>query len=291
MIADRRAGIRILVRESVRPLLALFAWDVVVVLLFQLTHRSWMDQPALPLSLIGSALVLFLNVRNTAAYNRWWEARTLWGAVTNNARSFARQMATLLGGAPEPTRAMIGFSHALRGALAGTDVTATVQALLTPGLAERVAGRRNQVAAILFEIGLSVRALADARRVHPAAQAEIERILSDLSNAQGGLERIRNTPLAVQFSVLPWLLVRAFCLVLPLSMVQELGWITPLGSTVVGFLFVALDEIGADLEAPFAAGPHAVPMEAITRTIEIDLRQAIGDPAPDPMQPVDGVLA
>ena len=117
MIADRRAGMRLLVRESVRPLLALFAWDVVVVLLFQLAHRPWMDQPALPFSLIGSALVLFLNVRNTAAYNRWWEARTLWGAVTNNARSFARQMATLLDGMPDATRAMIGFAHALRGAM------------------------------------------------------------------------------------------------------------------------------------------------------------------------------
>ncbi len=291
MIADRRAGMRILVRESVRPLLALFAWDVVVVLAFQLAHRSWMDQPALPFSLIGSALVLFLNVRNTAAYNRWWEARTLWGAVTNNARSFARQMQSLLGGAPELTRAMIGYAHALRGALAGADVSGTVEALLTPELAGRVAGLRNRPTALLFEIGVAVRVLAEARGVHPAAQAGIDRILSDLANAQGGLERIRNTPLAVQFSVLPWLLVRVFCLVLPLSMVQELGWITPLGSTVVGFLFVALDEIGADLEAPFAPGLHAVPMAAITRTIEIDLRQAIGDPAPEPMQPVDGVLA
>ena len=61
MIADRRSGIRVLVRESVRPLLALFAWDVAVVLAFQLAHRPWMDQPALPFSLIGSALVLFLN--------------------------------------------------------------------------------------------------------------------------------------------------------------------------------------------------------------------------------------
>ncbi len=291
MIADRRAGIQLLVRESVRPLLALFAWDVVVVLVFQLAHQPWMDQPALPFSLIGSALVLFLNVRNTAAYNRWWEARTLWGAVTNNARSFARQMAALLDGAPEATRAMIGFAHALRGALAGVDVAAEVRALLTPELAARVDGRRNQPAAILFAIGLAVRAQAVARGTHPAAQAEIDRILSDLSNAQGGLERIRNTPLAIQFSAVPRLLVRIFCLVLPLSMVQELGWITPLGSTVVGFLFVALDEIGADLESPFASGPHAVPMHAITRTIEIDLREAVGDPAPAPMQPVGGVLS
>jgi putative membrane protein len=291
MIADRRAGITNLVRESVRPLLALFAWDIIVVLVFQLAHRSWMDQPALPFSLIGSALVLFLNVRNTAAYNRWWEARTLWGSVVNNTRSFSRQMATLLHGAPELTRAMIGFAFALRGGLTGTDVSVELQPLLTPDLAARVRGRRNQANAILYEIGVAVRARAEMEGIHPAAHAEIDRILSDLANGQGGLERIRNTPLAIQFSLLPRLLVRVFCLVLPLSMVQELGWITPFGSTLAGFLFVALDEIGADLENPFEASAHALPMRAITRTIEIDLLQSIGEPAPEPLAPVHGVLA
>ena len=90
MIIDRRTGLIQLLREGLRALLVLFAWDIFVVLIFQMAHRRWMDQPSLPTSLIGSALVLFLSVRNNAAYARWWEARTLWGAVTNNARSFSR---------------------------------------------------------------------------------------------------------------------------------------------------------------------------------------------------------
>ncbi len=290
MITDRRAGAAHLVRESVRSLLLLFAWDVVVVLAFQLAHKPWMDQPTLPYSLIGSALVLFLNVRNTASYNRWWEARTLWGSVVNNTRSFSRQMATLLPGAPELTRAMIAYVHALRGGLGGTDTSADVERLLTPELSARIKGRRNQANAVLYEIGVGVRAHVQAGHIHAAAHAEIDRILSDLANGQGGLERIRNTPLAIQFSALPGLLVRVFCIVLPLSMVQELGWITPFGSTLVGFLFVALDKIGADLESPFAHSVHAQPMQSMCRTIEIDLLQAIGDPAPEPLTPVNGVL-
>ena len=79
MIVDRRTGLIQLLREGLRALLVLFAWDVFVVVVFQTAHRPWMDQPSLPTSLIGSALVLFLSVRNNAAYARWWEARTLWG--------------------------------------------------------------------------------------------------------------------------------------------------------------------------------------------------------------------
>jgi putative membrane protein len=290
MITDRRTGLIQLLREGIPALLVLFAWDLVVVLIFQMVHRPWMDQPSLPTSLIGSALVLFLSVRNNAAYARWWEARTLWGAVTNNARSFSRQMEVLIGGAPDLTRAMVAYAHALRGALHENDVTADLERLLAPDLAVSLQGRRNVPNAILHAIGCRLRYLAEERAVHPAALASVDRILTDIANAQGGLERIRNTPLAIQFSALPGVLVRVFCLLLPLSMVQELGWITPLGSTVVGLLFLALDEIGLDLEAPFADSPHALPMLAMTRTIEIDLLQSIGEPAPKPIRARHGVL-
>src|ERR1700710_443340 len=138
MITDRRTGLIQLLREGIPALLVLFAWDLVVVLIFQMVHRPWMDQPSLPTSLIGSALVLFLSVRNNAAYARWWEARTLWGAVTNNARSFSRQMATLVGGAPELTRTVVAYAHALRGALQGVDVTADLERLLPSDLAARI---------------------------------------------------------------------------------------------------------------------------------------------------------
>jgi putative membrane protein len=149
MITDRRTGLIQQLREGFPALLVLFAWDVIVVVLFQVAHRPWMDQPSLPTSLIGSVLVLFLSVRNNAAYARWWEARTLWGAVTNNARSFSRQMATLIGGAPELTRAVAAYAHALRGALQGVDVTADLERLLPPDLAACIQGRRNKPNAIL----------------------------------------------------------------------------------------------------------------------------------------------
>ena len=290
MIIDRNAGTIQLMRESVRPLLLLFAWDIVIVLAFQLAHQPWMDQPSLPFPLIGSVLVLFMSVRNNAAYARWWEARTLWGSVVNNTRSFARQLDTLVRGRPDLTRAMIAYVHALRGGLAGKDVSADVAPFLSAGMAGRIKGRNNQANAILYEIGREVAVSVRERGVDGAEHASVDRILSDLANAQGGLERILRTPLAIQFSLFPGLITRIFCAVLPLSMVQQMGWITPFGSALVSFLFVALDKIGADLENPFAESVHALPIQTITRTIEIDLLQSIGEPAPAPIQARKGIL-
>ncbi|WP_428376914.1 bestrophin family protein [Lichenicoccus sp.] len=290
MIVDRNAGALQLLRESLRPLLILFAWDLVVVGVFQLAHRPWMEQPALPVTLIGSALILFMSVRNNVAYARWWEARTLWGAVVNNTRSFARQAETLAQGRPDLTRAMVAYAHALRGGLLGAEVTAEIAPLLPASMAALILERNNKPNAILYEIGREISRSVRVQHLDGAVHAEIDRILSDIANAQGGLERIRNTPLAIQFSIFPGLIARIFCVLLPLSMVQELGWLTPFGSTLAGFLYIALDKIGADLENPFRDSVHAIPMAAITRTIEIDLLQSIGDRAPPPMAPERGVL-
>jgi len=290
MIVDRRIGVLILARETLLQMLLLAAWDFVVVILFQVYHQEWMEQPTLPLSLIGSALVLFLSVRNTAAYNRWWEGRTLWGAITNNCRSFGRQAGSLLGDRPDLACAMAAYAHALRGALGRTDESADMQRLLSPTMYAFVASKTNKPNAILYQIGLGVAEEVAKKRIDGAVHGQIDRILSDLANAQGGLERIRNTPLAIQFSTLPRLLVHIFCLVLPLSMVQTLGWITPLGSSLVGVLFIGLDKVGSDLEEPFILTAHGLPMRTMCRTIEIDLLQGANIPVEGPLTPVKGIL-
>jgi putative membrane protein len=115
--------------------------------------------------------------------------------------------------------------------------------------------------------------------------------MGNLMDAQGGAERIKNTPMPKQFEFLPQFFVLVYCLMLPVGVVENLGWFTPLGSTLVGFMFLALDKVGRDLEDPFDSSIHDVPITAIATTIEINLRQLLGDSKlPDPEKPIDGVL-
>jgi putative membrane protein len=85
--------------------------------------------------------------------------------------------------------------------------------------------------------------------------------------------------------------VQIYCLLLPLALVINMGWYTPLGSTLVGFIFLALDKIGRDLEDPFDNTIYDVPLTSITTTIEVNLRQMLGETElPQPKKPVHGVL-
>lgn len=290
MVIDRNIGLAILFKESLPPLLVLTAWDFVVVILFQVFHQEWMEMPTLPLPLIGSALVLYLTMRSNNAYSRWWEARSLWGTITNNCRSFGRQAATMLGDRSDLARATVAYAHALRGALADEQVTDELKRLLSPQMLKEVTGKTNQANAILYQLGYATADELGKRGLNgEVLRGPIDRILSDLANAQGGLERIRKTPLPIHFSVLPRLLVHIFCIVLPLSIVQDLGWITPLGSSLLGLLFLWLEKTGSDLENPFAPSPHALPMHTMCRTIEVDLLQGVGLPVEGPLLPTKGI--
>jgi putative membrane protein len=94
-----------------------------------------------------------------------------------------------------------------------------------------------------------------------------------------------------QYDYLPQLCAQMFCFLLPLTMVSNMGWFTPLGSTLVGFIFLTLDKIGRDLEDPFDNTIHDIPLTSITRIIEINLRQMLGETdTPAPTTPVDDVL-
>src|SRR5947209_8193113 len=84
------------VRYAGRPLLFLIGYDIAVVIAYQTGHLHWAALQQIQLSLFGSAIGVILAFRNSTAYARWWEARTLWGAIVNNSRSWGRQVTTVM---------------------------------------------------------------------------------------------------------------------------------------------------------------------------------------------------
>jgi putative membrane protein len=279
--------------EVWKPLLALFVWDVIVTITyFVLPFHA----PELPLTLFGSALALFLGFRSNSAYERWWEGRVLWGALINASRSLSRYTNAVLAG-PEVNDLRrtivlrhIAYVQALRCRLRGQAPDSEVHRFLSDGEAAPSLARANPPNGLLDGTG---RRIAEAQRagvIDTIQQSRFEDILISLSDAQGGMERLKNTPLPNQYRFFPELFSRLFCIALPIGLVETMGLATPIGSTVAGLMFLAVLRIGDDLVDPFANTVHDVPLSAMCRTIEIDLLQSIGDPAPEPAKPVRGVL-
>lgn len=286
-----------------RPLLMLLGYDLAVVVSYKLLHWNWVAMPHIPLALFGSAIGIIVAFRNQSSYARWWEARTLWGSIVNNSRSWGRQVTTVMSSTRESDDAalktmqrrlvhhQIAYVHALRQQLRQLEPWEEIKPLLSDAEWNALRLQRNVPLAIQKQMGTMLRECQMRGWVDMAQWRALDNSLDDLMDAQGGAERIKNTPMPKQYDYFPQLFVHLYCVLLPLALVTNMGWLTPLGSTLVGFIFLALDKIGRDLEDPFENTIFDVPLTSITKTIEANLRQLLGETElPQTQRAVDGVL-
>ncbi|WP_353073355.1 bestrophin family protein [Tunturiibacter gelidoferens] len=303
MIVPRGRQLAAMLKYVGMPLLLLVLYDLAVVAAYKLMHWNWIALPHIPLALFGSSIGIIVAFRNQSAYARWWEGRILWGAIVNNSRSWARQvttsMLTLKSGdaaeLKETQRRMvylqIAFVHALRQHLRKLEPWAELAPLLDEHELEALRVEKNVPLAIQQLMGKLLLECQTREWVDALQWRAMDESLNDLADAQGGAERIKNTPMPKQYDYFPQLFVQMYCVLLPLALVTSMGWFTPLGSTLVGFIFLALDKIGQDLEDPFENTIFDVPMTSISTAIEINLRQLLGETTlPAATTPIDGVL-
>lgn len=284
------------------PLVGLLAYDIGIVVAYKVGYLQWAALEQIPLSLFGSAIGVVLAFRNSTSYARWWEARVLWGSIVNNSRSWGRLVTTTMRNkenAGADLMAMrrrlvyyqIAWVHALRQHLRRLEPLGELAGILPADEVEQLRAEKNVPVAIQQWQSALLRDALDAGWIDVAQWHAMNQSLDDLVDAQGGAERIKNTPMPRQYDYLPQLFAQMFCFLLPLVMVSSMGWFTPLGSTLVGFIFLSLDKIGRDLEDPFDNTIHDIPLTSITRTIEINLRQMLGETAlPEAVIPVNDIL-
>jgi putative membrane protein len=305
MIVAKTAKLGKLASYIGRPLAVLFALDVAIAVAYVFGGWKWLAVPDVPLSIFGGVIGVLAGFRNASAYDRWWESRIIWGGVVNGSRNFAREVLTMItapadgassqGEVKERKRSLvllqIAYVHALRNHLRGTPHWPDLDGLLSKQELEHLRSQGNVPLAIQQNIASIVAYCHKQGWIDEIRWASLDRTLVALMDCQGASERIKTTPLPRLYDMFIQLFISAFCLLLPLGMVASLGLWTPAGSTLVGFVFLALDKIGRDLESPFENLHNDVPLTAIARTIEINLKQMIGEKeVPEPLAAVDGIL-
>ncbi|MGE0405127.1 MAG: bestrophin family protein [Candidatus Korobacteraceae bacterium] len=279
---------------------ALFLFDLTISLLYTHAGFTFLGLSALPLAMMGGAISIFLAFRNNSAYERWWEARKLWGSLVNTARTFARQSLTLVDADPmeEGTDVrhtlvylQIAYVHALRCHLRRQNPFPELERTLEPELVGWLRRQKNVPIALLLHKGQIIRELYDAGRIDSYRFTTLDSSLTDLCDIQGACERIKGTPLPRQYEYFPRVVVSIYCLLLPLGLVEGLRMITPLASSLISLIFLALESIGKEIENPFENTVHDTPMSSLSRMIEINLRQSLEEEKlPPEVRPVEGFV-
>lgn len=258
---------------------------------------SFSSYGAAPFALLGIALSLFLGFRNNASYERWWEARKLWGQLVFDSRSLTRQVLSFIdedeAKGRETQRSIIhlniAFVHALRHRLRHSEPWADVERFVAPKhhASMRQAGNLPE-----YLLRLMGKQLGDSRRQQLTSDLMIQNMdntLSSLTVVQAACERIHNTPLPFAYTLLVHRTTYLYCFMLPFGLATSLGWVTPLVCGIIAYTFFGLDALTEEVTEPFGVAANHLPLSALSRTIEINLLEALGESElPPELTPKEG---
>jgi len=298
MIVRKNLSWRRVAGYTGRPVALTFVWAVIVLLVHRVREISFIAIPATPLTMLGGAVAIFLGFRTNSAYARWWEARTLWGGLVNSSRTWTRQILSFTD-SPNVVGSFerdmvyhqIAFVNAVRCHLRKQEPFAEIAPFLNTDVLDDLREEKNVPAALLLRMAMRLKEAHQDEIFDTLRFLSLNDTLTECTNLLGGCERIKNTPLPRQYDVFPRLFVYTYCALLPLGLVQDLNGYTPFVCVILGFIFIALDAIGYNIESPFENTIHDTPMSALCRTIEINLRQMLGEKdLPPAIEPVDGFL-
>ena len=227
-----------------------------------------------PYEIAGAALGLLLVLRTNAGYDRWWEARKLWGGIVNQSRNLA--VSALAYGPRDPewraefVRRVAAFPHAAQALLRGESAAPQLATLLGPeaAAAERSGHPPCHVARSLAKM------LREARERHgldPHSFQQIDRERALLIDHVGACERILKTPLPLVYAIKIRRFILLFLLMLPFALMHRLGadWLVPLVTMLVAYPLLSVDRIGEELQNPFGtANLSHLPIDEIANGIE-----------------------
>lgn len=281
-------------RRILPQLLFAFALSCAVMLLHGQIFQWKVTLNPAPFSLMGVALAIFLGFRINASYDRYWEARKLWGRLLTDARNLTRQAMTL----PRPgtevrpfVLGQIAFTRALRNQLRGRPRTEGLDGLLPAELVARLGEARFGPNLILLWLGQWLRDCRERGDIEPILAQRMEGPLEGLGEVLGGCERIAGTPLPFTYSVILHRTVYLYCLMLPFGLVDAIGLMMPPVVVFVAYTFFALESLSDEIEEPFGLMPNDLALDAMTAGIEASLREMLGEtPAPAPQPDANFIL-
>ncbi|MBC3860611.1 bestrophin [Undibacterium jejuense] len=311
IVRDRPSGFRLflLLRGSVLPrILPALIINIFIATLVTLSHGDLFELKitltTIPFTLIGLPISIFLGFRNNAAYDRFWEARKLWGELLLRSRNLSRQCQSLID-YPDPAVASNGFNdirvrmvfrsiaycHALRDLLRNQEIKSEMQQWLKPDEMHQLTKARNKPDLLMLNMGKDLRQSLKENRIDGCLAANLDATLSAITAAGAACERIRNTPIPFSYTLLLHRTAYIYCFLLPFGLVDSIGFMTPFVVAIVAYTFFGLDALGDEIEEPFGLETNDLPLDAICRTIEIELRESLQDSEiPEALIPINYCL-
>ena len=274
MLLNKKISILAFLKQIKFDIAAILTYAVVIGIADQYSFLANISIAIGATAVIGTALSLLLAFRTSQAYERWWEARTVWGSIVNDSRTLVRQVVQFV---PSNNKneieafanRQIIWCYALGESLRKLPFSQKVQAYIDD---QKITDKNvpnailNQHSNALSNLGIS-----------EFKQIQIDATLSRLCDAMGKCERIKNTVFPKSYSLLVHFLIYVFATLLPFGLEDKYVAVEVFLTTLLPVVFIAIERTAIILQDPFENAPTDTPVTSLATTIEINIKEMIGN--------------
>lgn len=264
----------------------LIKWDIVLVACF-VTASYVLEQQylkiELPLSFsgfLGTSITLLLSFKLSQSYDRWWEARKIWGAIVNDSRSFVTQLLNYTNPQAKATVTkmalrQIAWCYLFADNLREKDTENSIAKYVPEEEKDILRGHNHKPLSILNKHSNDLNTLHRNGDLNDFQQVQIDSTIVRLCESMGKAERIKKTVFPKTYRLTLRFFIFVFLFLLSLSFMNFEMWIGIPVLIVISIPFLLLEKIAKNVQDPFSNRPTDCPIGSISRTIELNIKELI----------------
>ncbi len=265
----------------------------VSLLVYYVTEKYKHFLPEMPFTIpafLGTAISILLSFKISQSYERWWEARKVWGAIVNDSRSFVIQLQTLVGRGNEELIKKIAFRqiawcYCLGQSLRGLDPTSGLEKFICSEDLEAIKQHNNKALALLQLHAHDIKDLKEDNQLNDFGQVQLDNTLVRLCDAQGKSERIKTTIFPVTYRLFLHAFIYLFVITLSIALNNVAGIFEIPLLLIISCAFFLLEKSATHMQDPFENRPTDTAVTTIARTIEINIKQLLKEnQIPEPLK-------
>ena len=296
MLLNKKIPVSFFFQKVRKEFLIILVYSTVLCLVDQYQTLKEIEIPLAIPSILGTVISLLLAFRTAQAYDRWWEARIVWGAIVNDSRTLIRQILEFYKQTVDQdsfikdfANRQVAWCYSLGEKLRGSPKRTTLERYFDSEQVIEMQKYNNLPNYILSLHALELKKAHENQLVNDFQQIQIDNTITRLCDSMGKSERIKTTVFPRTYSLVLHFLIYVFATILPFGLNRNLAsnshplLIEIALVTLITSVFLLIERISVFMQDPFENKPTDISITAIAEKIEVDLLQMIGE---DPAMPV-----
>jgi putative membrane protein len=287
MLLNKKIPIAYIFNKIKTDIASVFIVALIVLFLTKTYQALLPEMPFTIPTFLGTAISILLSFKLSQSYDRWWEARKIWGCIVNDSRSFVIELQMLTDMDTDTVKKLayrqIAWCYALGNSLRGLDPLKNLKLYLSEKDLEEIKAHANKPLALLQLNAMDIKQCKEKRQLNTFSLLKIDETLVRLCDSQGKAERIKTTIFPVTYRMFLHFIIYLFLVILSIAL-KEIDWYFQIPLLLlISSAFFLLEKSATIMQDPFENKPTDTAMTAIAKTIEINIKQLLKEtnvPAP-----------